>query len=89
MAVFIRRRIKKLMLCSRFLPFTKILSAKYISSFITVEALCKTICRVVAVERPSVERFIAAAGRKEHLGRGYIGRGLSGIGRKSKHGDQK
>jgi hypothetical protein len=44
---------------------------------------------MVAVDRPRAERFIAAEGKREHLGRGYVGRGLLGIGRKSKHGDQK
>jgi len=55
---------------------------KYLYTFIKVQAMCKAIC----AERPSscMELFITAKGRKEHLGRG-----LSGIGRKSKYGNQK
>jgi hypothetical protein len=64
-------------------------SAKYVSLFITVGAMCRVVGRMVAVGRPRAEHFIAAEGKKEHLGRGYIGRGLLGIGRKSKYGDQK
>lgn len=67
---------------------TKNSSAKYVSCFITVGAMCRVAGRTVAVGQPRAERFIAAEGRKEHLGRGYIGRGLLGIGRKSKYGDQ-